>query len=408
MFDIFSNIFSGFKKKDIDVRGAAFRDEVQAQVGFPITLICRDDLPYPHKRAWELTERQWRKREKAVLARMDPAHRQYLEKHNHLTRDNYTQWLVIGGSCFRIPSEKDGHPPAFVQDKILNDLGRFGGQPFARYSRHAFERLSGGVAFYGVAPETPETYMHGWFPPALKPERMMVNDHGHLVLFHELAHTIFKFSFKALKDEKTFHAQEMLPDLCAIMWNREYGGKEEIVRNFMDMRALNAFAGTTSTYFTAPACEAFLKKEPIPSYQQVRTAYRELQMRSFAAGFNMTEAFNASCDELCAVLAYVPVCNFGKGLVLKNASSFMQDCGLGIDGLQGPKGLASLYRVMDKACLDPFTRNIGEGVLKAFDSFCPAKAARARKEAGVAKGFCERPVWGGTFYSLSGLKPYNF
>ncbi|MCL2469702.1 MAG: hypothetical protein FWF24_05675 [Alphaproteobacteria bacterium] len=401
MFDIFSNIFSGFKKKDIDVRGAAFRDEVQEQVGFPIALVCRDDLPYPHKRAWDLTAREWGKRRKAILNQMVPEHGQYWEEKNFLARDYCAEYE--NNTCFFYPSERSSNLPAYMPHKPLKDLKRFSGQSFAHYACNELRRTSAAVVFYGVAPETPETYKHSEFPAALKAERVIASDRGHLGLWHELGHMIFRFSCETRGDDNIYYANEMLPDLYSIMQHRNHGGKEEVIRDRINLRALDAFTYTDSSYFTAPACEAFLKGEPIPSYQQVRAAYRELQMRSFIDGFKMADSYRMSCDDVCAKLGNVTVVKDGERLS-KEASSFMSDRDGTLNCFQKTYAMTVLYRVMDRTNLDPFTYDIGRGVLEAFDSFCPTKAAQARKDAYVAKDFCVRPERRGVFYSLPGPK----
>ncbi|MCL2469756.1 MAG: hypothetical protein FWF24_05955 [Alphaproteobacteria bacterium] len=360
-----------------------------AHYQFPplIALVCRDDLPYPNKLANELTDQEWLARKNAVLDQLPSRDRIYWEKSYSFIWACYAQQIERGAS---LSLTEHGRPPGSVVHKTLKNLEDFSGQPFAHYAQHEFKRISSSIVFYGVAPETPETYKHKGLPSALKPERAIVSDRDHLTLLHELAHTIFSFSDKAREKDNIYYAYEMLPDLYAIMRHRQRGGQKEVVQDFIDMRALMAFATSGfSSYFTAPICEAFLKRKPIPSYKQVLTAYRELQMRSLGAGM-FANSYHMNCSELCAKMKNVVVDKNGQSS-LQKAATFMKHRRGTFGLLQGPYGMAILYHIVANcARLDPFTRDVGEGVLKAFDSFCPRKAAEARRMAGVADDFCVR------------------
>ncbi len=168
-----------------------------------------------------------------------------------------------------------------------------------------------------------------------------------LYTLHETGHVLFPRSVEATSDKKVSFKAESLADGFGVFTFLELGGNAEAAQDFIDARDLSAFQNISrQDHWTADACRAVLKKEPMPSFDEAFAPIRELQIM---AGVNLT----------------------------------LKDRAL----MNGPNPLLkSLSRVMaQKKKLSPKAFSKGLDILNAYARSCPSEAQETFRLTGFAE-----------------------
>lgn len=207
-----------------------------------------------------------------------------------------------------------------------------------------------------------------------------------LDVLHELGHIIFTFEDLPADTENLDnlakpYASEVLADCWSICFAKEFGEPVEAIEDRMAERSLSSlFTDVLPSYYTAPAIEAFLNKETIPSFVDVFRSAQEIWVRTYA-GLIERDTTHIHSDEIRDRI----VMNFQYDESDVLVSAWDVPLNTFVEDFQSKPAAQVVHQtqkqVVECKNVNDFTRQMAQGMVDGFKHFCPEQARKhlARK-----------------------------